>query len=56
MLKKVLKNRKISMQTKIIILDATAMKVLKYGSELGRSEELWRICLIFSIGIVYEFF
>ena len=32
-LKKVWKNRKISMQTKIRILEATAMTVVKYGSE-----------------------
>ena len=32
-LKKVWKNRKISLQTKIRILEATVMTVVKYGSE-----------------------
>ena len=41
-LKKVWKNKKISLQTKIRILEATVMKLVKYGSEawaLQKAEE-----------------
>ena len=46
-LKKVWKNRKISLQTKIGILEATVMTVVKYDSEawtLRKADEELKIC------------
>jgi len=42
-LKKAWKNRKISLENKIRILEATVMTVVKYGSEDGRSENQMKI-------------
>ena len=42
-LEKVWKNRKISLQTRIRILEGTVMTVVKYGSEAWASEKRMKI-------------